>query len=78
MHVLAKNIGEGSEVQTLAQKASLVRPYLRCLCHWRLPLPHGIDFTKLHFGRKICGQIFILKFRKNYHPKTTIYKFIFV
>jgi hypothetical protein len=31
----------------------------------------GIDFTKLHFGRKLFGQIFILKFWTNLQPKKT-------
>jgi hypothetical protein len=35
----------------------------------------GIDFTKLHFGLKLFGLIFNLKFLANFHRKTTyIYK----
>jgi hypothetical protein len=30
----------------------------------------GIDPTKLSFGRKFCGFIFILKFWTNFHPKS--------
>jgi hypothetical protein len=28
----------------------------------------GIDLTKLHFGRKLFGQIFLLKFQIKSHP----------
>jgi hypothetical protein len=31
----------------------------------------GIDFTKLHFGPKVYGQIFTLKFWTNFRPKTS-------
>jgi hypothetical protein len=31
--------------------------------------PPGIDFAKLHFGKKNFGSTFILKFLSNFHPK---------
>jgi hypothetical protein len=31
----------------------------------------GIDFMNIHFGRKLFGYFFILKFWAKLHPKTT-------
>jgi hypothetical protein len=33
----------------------------------------GIDFTKLHFGRKLSGASFIPKIRTNFHQKQHMY-----
>jgi hypothetical protein len=37
----------------------------------------GTDFTKLRFGRKLFGYIFILKFRTNFYPKYNIYLYLY-
>jgi hypothetical protein len=34
------------------------------------PTAPRIDFMKLDFGRKLCGQILSLKFWTNFYPKT--------
>jgi hypothetical protein len=36
----------------------------------------GIDFTKLHFGRKLFGQIFPPHFLDSFHTKTKYTKFM--
>jgi hypothetical protein len=36
----------------------------------RQDLRAGIDVTKLHFGQKLFGEVFILQ-RTNFRPKTT-------
>jgi hypothetical protein len=62
-------------LQEQAMQRKIQRARVKALANFQGPVhPPGIGFTRIHFGRKLFGQIFFLQILNKFTPKN-VFKF---